>query len=74
MKSNIDESYLLAERHRIGSRLKELRKSKNLSMKKVSADLGITETTVSKIEAGKWNFGIDTLNVFAVYYQVILNF
>lgn len=66
MKSpNISEEYVLNKRKEIGQRLKLLRESMNLTMEELGERLGIGKATVSKIEAGKWNFGIDTLIIFS---------
>lgn len=74
MKSNIDEKFLIQERKRIGSEIRTRREAKGLSQQQLADEMGISMTTVSKVEAGKWNFGIDTLTSFAIYldFKLIL--
>ena len=71
MKSNIDEDYVIERRERIGFQLKRVREIKGLTMDQLADTMGINKSTISKIEAGKWNFGIDTLIQFA--YALDLN-
>ena len=65
MKGNINPEYLHEVRKIYGSWLRELREGKGLSQQELAEQLGLNQTTVSKIEAGKWNFGVDTLTIFA---------
>lgn len=67
MKSNIEETYLISERLRIGSLIKKRRDDKGLTSQQLADEMGISRSTISKIEAGKWNFGIDTLSTFASF-------
>lgn len=67
MKSNIDEKYLIDKRLEIGAKIKSHRESKGLTMDQLADEMNISKSTISKVEAGKWNFGIDTLNSFAIY-------
>lgn len=59
---------ILQERKKIATQLKQLRLEHNYSQAQVAAEMGVGHETISKIEAGKWNFGIDTVikytNVF----------
>lgn len=67
MKSpNISDEYILQKRKEIGVKLKELRENKGLTMDQLGELIGTGKSTISKIEAGKWNFGIDTLTMFSV--------
>lgn len=52
-------------RNRIGQRLQEVRKDKGMTQQDVSAKSGVTRTTVSKIEAGKFNAGVDIVDRLA---------
>jgi len=70
MKGNITAEELIAERKRIGNLLRELREQKGLTQQELSEQLGISRSTIPKIEDGKWNFGIDTLTLFQKYLQV----
>jgi transcriptional regulator with XRE-family HTH domain len=65
--NNIDESFLISERKRIGLELKNKREEKGLTTQQLADDMGISRSTISKIENGKWNFGIDTITTLAVY-------
>ncbi len=67
MKSNIDEQYLVDNRREIGEMIKSAREKKQLSQQELADNMGISRSTVSKIEDGKWNYGIDTLVSFGVY-------
>ena len=73
MKSNIDENYLINKRKELGEKIRQYRESKGLTGQQLADEMGIKQSTVSKIEAGKWNFGIDTLNSFAVYLDFKVN-
>lgn len=70
MKSNIDEQFLQDKRLDIGETLRYYRRMKGVSQQKMADDLGITQTTIAKIEKGKWNFGIDTLHTFCEYLKL----
>jgi transcriptional regulator with XRE-family HTH domain len=59
------EEYVYEVRRIIGGWLKQMREDKGYTMKQLAEILEIDEATVSKIEAGKWNFGIDTVTEFA---------
>lgn len=51
---NLTPEYVSQVRILIGSWVKEFRKSKSITQLQLATELGITEATVSKIEAGKW--------------------
>lgn len=55
----------LEARIRIGARLREIRLSKQWTQQQVADAIGMAMPTISKIEAGKWNFGIDTIEAYA---------
>lgn len=69
MKYNIDESFLITERQRLGTELKEIRESQGMDRKAFAEKMGISVSTVSKIEAGKWNFGIDVLVIYGIHLE-----
>lgn len=52
--ANINTEYVNNVRILIGSWIKKFRKQKNLTLKEVADLLEIKESTVSKIENGKW--------------------
>ena len=55
------DTQVLEERKRIGRQLRDLRLEHNYSQAQVGEGMGVSHETVSKIESGKWNFGIDTV-------------
>lgn len=67
MKGNIDEQYLVANRQSLGAKLRELREQQGLSQQELADKMSISRSTVSKIEDGKWNYGIDTLTLFSIH-------
>jgi transcriptional regulator with XRE-family HTH domain len=67
MKGNINEEYLIEVRKILGSWIKQMREDKKLSQQQLADKMGISRSTISKIEDGKWNFGIDTLTIFALH-------
>lgn len=67
MKGNINEEYFIEVRKIIGSWLREMREEKKLSQQELADKMGINQTTISKIEVGKWNFGVDTVTLFALH-------
>ena len=64
MKTQIDEIYLISERKRIGQMIKEKREAKGLTHHQLAEIIGVSYATISKVENGKWNFGIDTVSKF----------
>jgi transcriptional regulator with XRE-family HTH domain len=61
---NIKDESILEARRTIGARLKELREEQNLTQSDFADMVDVDRATIAKIEQGKWNFGIDTLNLF----------
>lgn len=53
----------------IGDRLKEIRRERNLSQEDVFNDTGIH---IARIETGRQNISISTLNALCVYYSTTL--
>ncbi|MDE5977022.1 MAG: helix-turn-helix domain-containing protein [Turicibacter sp.] len=58
----------------IGKRLKELRESKNLTRKELSAKLNISEGGLEKWESGEREIGTDNLYLIAKYFNVDFNY
>lgn len=67
MKGNIDENNLIENRRLIGRRIREIRESKNLTQGQLAEIAGMSRSTISKIEAGNWNFGVDMLTLFSIH-------
>ena len=53
------------ERKRIGERIKELRKKKNLDAKSLASRVGIDASNLSRIEQGHYSVGFDILSKIA---------
>jgi DNA-binding XRE family transcriptional regulator len=55
------DTQVLEERMKICRQLRNLRIEHGYSQAQVGEAMGVSHETISKIEAGKWNFGIDTV-------------
>lgn len=55
----------LQERLRIGHRIKTLRTEAKITLEEVSAQTGLDKAHIWRIEAGKYNVGIDALSAIA---------
>jgi len=51
----------MTERERIGARITELREAKGLTIQALADLAGLQRPNVSRIEAGRYNTGIDIL-------------
>jgi len=71
---NISEEYIIHQRMEIGRRLKEIREARGLSIKELADQSNIDRTTISKIEAGMWNFGINILIMYAKFLGFEIKF
>lgn len=67
MKGNVNPEYLLEVRKIIGDWIRQMREDKGYSQEDLGEKMGIDRSTIAKIENGKWNFGIDTVTMFAVH-------
>lgn len=56
------------------SRLAHLRSKKGAKLKEIGASIGITEASMSRLEAGKISPSLDTLIALANYFDVSLDF
>ena len=74
MKSNINPEYTLQARKLYGSWIKLLREGKGWSQQELADKIGISRTTIGKIENGVWNFGIDTVTILAVHLDFFVFF
>lgn len=54
----------------IGNLIKDLRISKNISLKKLSEELLINENTLKRIEYGKFSFDVDLLFLILKKMQI----
>ena len=55
-------------------RLKELRKSKNISQLKLALDLNMNQNSISRYETGEREADYETLIKFADYFDVTLDY
>lgn len=55
-------------------RLKELRKSRNISQLKLAMDLNMSQNTISRYETGERQPGIDELILLADYFSVSIDY
>lgn len=74
MKPNINPEYLVEVRKLYGSWIKQIREEKGQTQQQMADEIGMSRSTISKIEDGKWNFGIDTLTIFAQHLDFFLFF
>lgn len=54
MNEKINPEYVASIREIIGEWLREFRKERRMTQMELADELGISEATVSKMEAGKW--------------------
>jgi DNA-binding XRE family transcriptional regulator len=64
------EQYKLFRRRIIGSWIQHLRKLEGVTQKQVAAELGMEQSTLSKIESGKRNFSAVTLLLICKFLKV----
>jgi len=69
MKGNITPEQAHAARSHIGTWLKEKREAKGLSQAVLADLLGVEQTTVSKVEGGKWAISVDMLALFCEHLE-----
>jgi len=62
----MNENIISEARAILGNFIKEARKERQLSQKEVADMVGINVMTLSKIENGKFNFGIDIFNKLSI--------
>ena len=55
-------------------RLKEIRKSKNISQLKLALDLNMSQNSISRYETGEREPGIAELILFADYFDVSIDY
>jgi len=55
---------------RIGEKIRELRKQKNISYEKLAKEIGLDRNTVNLIELGKTNFQFQTLLSILSYHKI----
>ena len=58
------------QRHRIGQRIAELRTSQGMTQQDVADKTGLLRQHISRIEAGKYSVGFDTLQLIAEQFDM----
>ena len=58
----------------LGTRLRELRKQKNKTLRDVNDDLGISYSNLAQIERNEHSCTADTLKILAKYYDVSIDY
>ena len=53
------------DRERIGARIREIRRKRGMTQGQLAESCGMIQTTISKIEAGKFNASIDLMSRIA---------
>lgn len=53
---------LIKERHRIGSRIRELREQSGMTQDELAEKTGLKRPNISRIESGRYNTGQDILS------------
>lgn len=66
---HVSEDYLIQCRKDIGIQLKEMRERLGLTMEQLAAEIDTSKSTISKIEAGKWSFSLDTITILSHHLQ-----
>ena len=69
-RSNVSRGFIV----KLKERMKELRVERNLSQKKIAADLGIGITTYCRYELGEREPGASLLDQMADYYDVTTDY
>ena len=69
-RSNMSRGFIV----KLKERMKELRMERNLSQKKIAADLGIGITTYCRYELGEREPGASLLDQMADYYDVTTDY
>lgn len=60
-----ERNFLTIERERIGARIRELRKERNIEAKKLAQAANIDAANLSRIEQGRYSVGLDVLSNIA---------
>lgn len=53
---------MIEHRIRIGQRLKEIRKERGMTATELAELCGLSQTTISKVENGRWSASVDILS------------
>lgn len=61
-------------RVRLGQRIAEIRKERSLTQQQVAEETGLLKQNISRIEGGRYNFGIDILAKIAAALECDVEF
>ena len=73
MKGNIAPEQLKASRELVGNWLRNKREQKGLTQAELAGLMGVSDTTISKAEAGKWAISMDMLALFCEHLECPLD-
>lgn len=68
------ESLILKQRNLVGLKVREFREKKGFSQDVLAEIMGVSRSTISKIENGKFSFSIDYLSKLSLFldFQISL--
>jgi len=68
------ESLILKQRNLVGLKVREFREKKGFSQDVLAEIIGVSRSTISKIENGKFSFSIDYLSKLSLFldFQISL--
>jgi len=72
MKGNLNPEYSLEVRKIIGKYFSERRNELKMNQSQLALKMGISQSTVAKIENGSWNFSMDFLILFCKHLDLYL--
>ena len=61
-------------RLKVGERIKDLRKEKNMSIRELAEQAGVNKSTIVNLEAGRFDARLDTLQQIASVFGKEINF
>lgn len=62
----VTQEHLFQLRRKIGAELRAIREAKGITQEQLGERIGMGKDRISKIEAGHWNYGVNTLNMFLI--------
>jgi len=70
----INNEIIKTARQIIGQFIRQARKQKDLTQEELAAAVGVTMATISKIEAGRFNYSIDILSKISIVLDFKIQF
>lgn len=71
-KPPLNPDAILEVRKLIGAHIRDLRIAKGLTQEDLAKEMGISRSTIAKIENGKWAFSVDTIVEFSHHLDFFL--